>query len=146
MLVANVFTICGASIFLIFGLAYLYKSISINNHCNSIQENIRELNIQNKTFLFALMRGVAGGAITLAITLIYLQLQYFKYASPWIPLIILIGSSIFFLSAIDAMLLVKRKTTVKPPILALVLAIVLILVGYLINISVVDQVYCMFLQ
>jgi len=136
MLVANIFTISGAGIFLIFGFAYLYKSISISNHCDSIQENIRELNIQNKTFLFALMRGVSGGAIALATTVIYLQLQYSKLASNWIPLIILISSSIFFLSSLNAMILVKRKTTVKPPIMILVLAMLFIIMGYVLNIQV----------
>lgn len=137
MLVPDIFTISGAGIFLIFGLAYLYKSISIKNHCNSIQQNFEELSLQNKTFLFALMRGVAGGALTVSTTIIYLQVQYSKQAVNWIPLIILISSSIFFLSSINAMILVKRKTTVKPPITILLLAMLFIIVGYFINIKVV---------
>ena len=136
-LVADIFTMSGAGIFLIFGFAYLYKSLSVKNHCNTIQKNLEELSLQNKVFLFALMRGVAGGAIALATTIIYLKIQYSKQALNWIPLLILISSSIFFLSSINAMILVKRRTTVKPPIIVLLLAMLFIIAGYLINIKVV---------
>ncbi len=137
MLIANIFTISGAAIFLIFGLAYLYKSISVKNHCDTIQKNFDELNVHNKAFLFALMRGASGGSLALAVTIIYLQIQYSRQALSWIPLIILISSSIFFLSSINAMILVRRKTTVKPPVIILVLGMLFIIAGYFVNTKVV---------
>ena len=137
MLAANIFTLSGALIFLIFGIAYLYKSMSVKHHCDTIQKNFNELNLHNKTFLFALMRGVAGGALALAVTITYLQIQFFKHAHNWIPVIILISSSIFFLTSINGMILVKRNTTVKPPVFALILAMLLIIAGYLINMKII---------
>lgn len=133
MLVANIFTISGAVVILIFGIAYFYKSASVNNHCNSIRQNLEELSVLNRTFIFALMRGVAGGAITFGITTIFLQLQYSKHGQRWIPLIILISSSIYFITSLNAMILAKRKTTIKPPIILLLLAVFCIVVGYFIN-------------
>ncbi|MEJ7830634.1 MAG: hypothetical protein WKF91_20660 [Segetibacter sp.] len=136
MLLANIFTLTGAAIFLIFGLAYLYKSASVNNHCGSIRKDLEELTLQNKTLLFALMRGVAAGSLAVAVTIIFLQLQFLKNPIKWIPLIILISSSIFFLISINAMILVKRKTSIKPPIILLMLAMLFIAAGYFASINV----------
>ena len=58
---ADIFTLSGAGIFLIFGLSYLFKSISVKKHCSMIQKQIEELDIQIRKYLFALMRGVAEG-------------------------------------------------------------------------------------
>lgn len=137
MLVSGIFIFSGALIFLIFGIAYLYKSMAVKNHCDTIQKNFNELNLHNKTFLFALMRGVAGGALALAATIIYLQIQYFKHTLNWIPVIILISSSIFFATSVNGMILVRRKTTIKPPIFALILAMLFIIAGYILTTKIV---------
>jgi hypothetical protein len=74
-----------AAIFLACGIAYIYKSASIKNHCSDMQKKVAELNTDNKIMLFALMRGAGGGAIALATTIIWLQLAYTKYNLHGIP-------------------------------------------------------------
>ena len=134
---ADIFTLSGAGIFLIFGLSYLFKSISVKKHCSMIQKQIEELDIQIRTYLFALMRVVAGGIMALVFIIVCLQLQYSKQEHEQYPLIILISSSIFFLSALHAMILVKKRTAIKPHITYLVLGILFIIAGYVLNINAV---------
>jgi hypothetical protein len=135
LLLSNVFTITGAAIFFVFGIVYFYKSSSVKNHCSTVQKKLEDLGPYNKIMLFALMRGAGGGAIALATIIIWLQLEYSKYMLPWISLAILITSSLFFLASLNAMLMVKRNTTIRPPITILILAMVFIVAGYLFNVS-----------
>jgi hypothetical protein len=134
---ADIFTIGGAAIFFLFGLAYLYKSISIKNHCSTIQQNLDELNSHNRTFLFALMRSLGGGVMAFSATIIYLQVQYSKYSLSWVPLLILTSTTCFFLFSVNSMLLIKRRTTVKPPILLLTGSMLSIFLGFLLNYKIV---------
>ena len=134
---ADIFTLSGAGIFLIFGLSYLFKSMSVKKHCSIIQRQIEELDIQIRTYLFALMRVVAGGIMALVLVIIYLQLQYSKQEHEQYPLIILISSGIFFISALNAMILIKKRTAIKPHITYLVLGILFIIAGYVLNINAV---------
>ncbi len=131
--VADIFTITGAGIFLIFGLSYLYKSVSVKNSCELIQHKIKDSNPEIRAYLFALMKVVAAATIALSVTIIYLQLQYAKQVNNRVSLIILISSGIFFLGAVNAMILIKRKTTINPQIFVLVLGMLLIIVGYVVN-------------
>ena len=135
--VADIFTISGAGIFLIFGLSYLYKSVSVKNNCQLIQHKISASNPEIRAYLFALMKVVAGATIALAVTIIYLQLQYANRENTRVSLIILISSAIFFMGAFNAMILIRRKTTIKPHIYILVLGMLLIFVGYLLNIKII---------
>ncbi len=130
---ADIFTITGAGIFFIFGLAYLYKSLSIKNHCNTIRKNLEELDVHNMTFLFALMRGLGGGVMAFSATIIYLQVQFSMFALGWIPFLILVSTGIFFLFSVNSMILIRRRTTIKPPIFLLSLSMLLIIMGYLMN-------------
>jgi hypothetical protein len=136
LLFADIFTITGALVFLGFGIVYFYKSRSVKNHCSTIQKNLEELDGHSKILMFALMRGAGGGAVAVAVIVIWLQLEYVRKPEPWIPLAILIVCALFFLSSVNAMLLVKRNTTVKPPVLLLTLAALFIIVGYFFNIRI----------
>ncbi len=135
--VADIFTISGAGIFLIFGLSYLYKSISLKNSCELIQHKISASNPEIRAYLFALMKVVAAATIALSTTIIYLQLQYAEQVNNRVSLIILISSGIFFLGAVNAMILIKRKTTIKPQIFVLVLGMLLIIAGYVVNTKII---------
>ena len=138
LILANIFTITGALVFFIFGVVYFYKSRSVKNHCSTIQKNLEELNAHSKILMFALMRGAGGGAVAVAVIIAWLQLQYSKQGQQWIPLAILILGSIFFLPSLNAMLLVKRNTTVKPPVFILSSAMLFIIIGYFLNTGIFD--------
>lgn len=84
------------------------------------------------------MRGTGGGGIAVAVLTIWLQLQYLKRALPWIPLPIVIVDLLFYLSSLNAMLMIKRNTKIKPPVFLLSLAMLLIITGYFLNIKIAN--------
>lgn len=133
LILADTFTITGALIFFAFGIVYFSKSRSVKNHCSTIQKNLEELNQHNKIVLLALMRGAGAGAIAVAVIITWLQIEFIKQMQHWIPLCILIVCLLFYLPSLNAMLLVKRNTAVKPPVLLLSLAMLLIVAGYFLN-------------
>ncbi len=135
LLLANISTFTAALIFFVFGIVYFYKSKSAKNHCSTIQKKLEEVNAESKILIFALMRGSGGGAVAVAVLTFWLQLQYSKQAVPWIPLAIVIVDLFFYLPSLNAMLLVKRNTKVKPPVFLLSFAMLLIIIGYFLNIG-----------
>lgn len=139
LLLANISTFTAALIFFVFGIVYFYKSKSVKNHCSTIQKKLEEVNGESKILIFALMRGSGGGAVAVAALTIWLQLQFLKQALPWIPLAIAVIDLLFYLSSLNAMLLVKRNTILKPPLFLLSSAMLLIIIGYFLNIKITNQ-------
>ena len=135
LLLTNIFTFSGALIFFMFGIVYFYKSKSVKNHCNTVQKKLDEVNEESQVLIFALMRGAGGGAAAVAVFTIWLQLQYFKQAVSWIPLPIVIIDLLFYLPALNAMLMIKRNTKVRPPVFVLSLGMLLITIGYFLSIT-----------
>lgn len=135
LLLANISTFTGALIFFVFGIVYLYKSKSLSNNCNTVQKKLAEVNGESKILIFALMRGAGGGAIAVAALTFWLQWQYLTRTVAWIPLSIVIDDLLFYLPSLNATSMVKRKTTVKPPVFLLSLAMLLIILGYFLNIQ-----------
>ena len=76
LLLADIFTFTGALILLAFVIAYFYKSKSVRNHCSTVENNLEEANEESRILIFALMRGVGGGAIGIAVLIFWLQLEY----------------------------------------------------------------------
>ncbi len=139
LILANISTLIAALIFFAFGIIYFYKSKSLKNHCNTIQNKLEDANIESRILLFALMRGAGGGAIGIAVLTCWLQLQYSKHAEPWEPLAIVIANLLFYLPSLNAMLLVKSNTKIKPPVFILSLAMLFIIIGYVLNIKIINQ-------
>lgn len=81
------------------------------------------------------MRGAGGGAIAIALLTFWLQIQYSKHAASWIPLTVVIVDLLFYLPSLNAMLLIKKNTSVKPPVVLLSFAMLLVIAGYFLNIS-----------
>ena len=75
--------------------------------------------------------------MALVFIIVCLQLQYAKQEHNQSSLMILISSSIFFLSALHAMILVKKRTAIKPYIIFMILGMLFIIAGYVLNIKAV---------
>lgn len=139
LLFADIVTLTAALISFVFGIVYFFKSKSVKNHCSTLQKNLKEANEENRILIFALMRGAGGGAVAIAVVTAWLQLQYSKQVEPSIPLEIVIVCLLFYLPSLNAMLLVKRNTKVKPPLFLLSFAMLLIIIGYFLNIEITNQ-------
>ena len=134
-LLAEICSFTAALIFFGFGIVYFYKSKSVKHHCSTIQDNLTSGSEESKVLIFALMRGAGGGAIAIALLTFWLQLQYSKHAASWIPLTVVIVDLLFYLPSLNAMLLIKKNTSVKPPVVLLSFAMLLVIAGYFLNIS-----------
>jgi hypothetical protein len=132
-LYANVFTYCGGAVSLVFGLVYLFKPSFLNYHSAAIQRDWVDLDRRMQTLIMALMRVVSGGALTVGFVIIVLQYQFNKVSQPWMPITILGCGGILTCTSIYAMLLVRIKTKGRPPILAVILSISLLIIGYYFN-------------
>jgi hypothetical protein len=133
---ANIFTLIGAFIFFMFGITYFYKSKSVKNHCNTAQKSLEQVSKGDRIIKFALMRGAGGGAIAIAVFTACFQWQYSKHSVKWIPLAIVLIDLLFYLPSLNAMILVTRNTTLRPPVFLLSLGMFLIILGYFLNIQI----------
>lgn len=106
---------------------------------STLQKNLKEANEENRILIFALMRGAGGGAIAVAVVITWLQLQYSKQLVPSIPLEIVIVGLLFYLPSLNGMLLVKRNSKIKAPVFLLSFAMLLIIIGYFLNIEIANK-------
>jgi sterol desaturase/sphingolipid hydroxylase (fatty acid hydroxylase superfamily) len=111
-------------ILLIFSFVYLTKSQFMPYHGIALDKDWRDLNPSLQTLIIGFMRAVGGGLLAGAVTILFLQYQFNKMPQQWIALAILTCGSI-----------VKTKTKGKPPIIVTIVAFVLLIVGYFLNIS-----------
>jgi hypothetical protein len=122
-------------ILLIFSFVYLTKSQFMPYHGIALDKDWRDLNPSLQTLIIGFMRAVGGGLLAGAVTILFLQYQFNKMPQQWIALAILTCGSIVNMSSFYAMFLVKTKTKGKPPIIVTIVAFVLLIVGYFLNIS-----------
>ncbi|MEI9810751.1 MAG: hypothetical protein WDO16_24350 [Bacteroidota bacterium] len=129
-LIASIFTFTAGCISMLFGLVYLFRSSFLNYHKEAIQKDWVEITPAFQILILALMRAVSGGAIAAGFSIIVLQYYFIKTNLAWIPLLILSNGVIISLCSLYAMLLVRRKTPGKPPLVIIFISLLLLIAGY----------------
>ena len=107
----------------------------MNYHSATVERKWEDLAPQVQTLILALMRSLGGGLTSVSITIIYLQYQFHKQHQSWVPLGILICGVILTLGILYAQLSVIKKTKGRPPVFSSLLALVLLTIGYFLNIA-----------
>jgi hypothetical protein len=132
-LLADISNYTSAVISLLFGIIYLIKPSFLGYHKEAAQKNWEDLDEQMQTLILALMRAISGGAIVFGFIVTVLQFQFSKSMQIWIPGPILFSGAIFCSTSLYAMLLVRVRTKGKPPVIAVLLSVILLVIGYLLN-------------
>lgn len=128
-----------ALIFLALGIIYLFKPGFMPYHSEAISMTWDELDSPFQFLILALMRGAAGGAISLSVFIFILQLKFSKQKLSWIPLLLLTGGIIYSLCSLYATIIVSYNTPGNPPMTLLLVVILLLVIGYLFNRSVISK-------
>ena len=134
-ILANAANILSATMSLLFGLVYLFRSKFMNYHSATVEKKWEDVAPQLQTLILALMRSLGGGLVSVSITIFYLQYQFHKQHQSWIPLAIVICGITLTLGILYAQLSVIKKTKGRPPIFSSLLALVLLTIGYFLNIA-----------
>ena len=134
-LFGTLFTFAGSAVLLLFGLIYLVRPQFMPYHKMAVQKDWKEFAPEVQTLFLALMRTVAGGFISVATVAVILQLEFNKSYDHWIAVAIIIAGGLLELSVLYATLLVRMKTRGRPPTLLSLIAFIMLLTGYLFNIS-----------
>jgi hypothetical protein len=119
---------------LIFAALYLFRGKFMPYHADALGRSWGELDAETRVLIMALMRVAGGGwlATTVAIALI---LNFsFLAGEAWASWAILLTGFSVVVPTIVATLLVRTRTKAHPPVLAAVLALVLLLTGCLLGI------------
>ena len=132
--IGTLFTLTGATVAIVFGLVYLFRSKFMGYHRMAVQKDWNDLSHEMQTLILALMRTAGGGFLSVSIGVIILQLQFNNSQNHWIALAILIVGSILTLGILYATILVRTKTKGRPPTFAALLLLILLLLGYFFNI------------
>ena len=124
-----------AFIMLVFAFVYLTRSKFLPYHSIALGQDWSDLNPSLQTLIIGFMRAVGGCLLAGALTILFLQYQFNKTPQQWLASIILVCGGILSLSSFYAMFLVKTKTKGKPPIIVTIVAFVLLVVGYFLNVG-----------
>jgi len=129
-------TVCYALAVLVamaFGVVYLTRSRFMPYHSDALQRNWDELDSQLQALLLALMRAVGGGWLTASLSVAFLLVFPFRAGETWaryaIPLVGLAAA----LPSLYAALYVRTRTPASPPVSLVLVAILLLIVGFIIS-------------
>jgi hypothetical protein len=122
-----------AAILFTFGLVYLFKDSFMPYHSEAISLKWEEVGTSTQYLILALMRAIAGGYISLAFTICFLQYKLSVNKVSWIPILILIIGTISGICTVYAEFIVSDHTPGKPPIVAAVTGELLLIIGFLFN-------------
>jgi len=134
--IGTLLNVLGSVVGIVFGLIYLIRPKFMGYHRMAVQKDWNELGLEIQTLILALMRAVGGGLLSGSMAIIILQLEFNRSQNHWIALAILIVGGVLILGLLYATLLVRTKTKGRPPIIAVVIPLILMLIGYLFNIMV----------
>lgn len=134
-LIGTVFTFTAAALSLVFGIIYLTRRKFMSYHRMALQKEWLELAPEVRTLIMALMRTASAGFLSVSFTLTVLQLRFNQSHEHWIGLTILVTGSILALGSLYAMILVRKKTKGRPPIVFVAVIFILLIAGYFLNIN-----------
>lgn len=139
LLIANILVVLSSLLSLIFGLLYLTRTKFMGYHSIALEQKWEALSPKFQTIILALMRSVGGGLLSVSVTILILQYQFNKLPQKWIALSIFICGIVMTMGILSAHYLVITKTKGRPPLIAALLGLVLLTVGYFLNSSVIKQ-------
>jgi len=132
-LIGNLTTYLSATILLVYGLIYLLRNRFMPYHSEAVSLNWEEVNPAMQFLLIALMRAIAGGFISMAFAIFFLQYQFSHHKISWIPLLILILGTISMFCTSYAIMQIWFHTPGRPPIAIVIAGELLLIVGYIFN-------------
>ncbi len=116
-----------------FGVTYLTRSRFMPYHSDALQLSWDQLDSQLQVLLLAMMRAVGGGWLAVSLNVAFLLVFPFRAGETWaryaIPLVGLAAA----LPSLYAALYVRSRTPASPPISLVVVAILLLIVGFIIS-------------
>ena len=129
-------TLCYALAVLVamaFGVVYLTRSRFMPYHGDALQRSWDELDPHLQALLLALMRAVGGGWLAVSLNVAFLLVFPFRAGETWaryaIPLVGLAAA----LPSLYAALYVRTRTPASPPVSLVLVAILLLIVGFIIS-------------
>ncbi|NME70129.1 hypothetical protein [Flammeovirga aprica] len=138
--IGNVTTYLASFILLIMGVVYLFKNSFMPYHSEAVMLEWSEVDQNFQALILALMRAVAGGFVTIALAIVFLQKKFSSTKISWLPaLILFMGLTISFTS-IYANVLVRLNTEGKPPTALAFLGVGLVIAGYIFNLKSLKEV------
>jgi len=137
---ANIANFSSAIMALAYGVQYLVRQKFLMYHRSTVDKRWSDLSAEMKAMILGLMRAVGGGMIAGGATTFYLQFYFNKYKQAWIALAILICASVVTLGIIYAHLTVMKSTKGRPPLVAAIAVLLLLIAGYFLNIAALSEV------
>ncbi|GAA4420050.1 hypothetical protein GCM10023187_54940 [Nibrella viscosa] len=131
---ATVCTYFAALLLLLFGFIYFIKPSFLSYHQVATHKKWEELEPQMQTLILGFMRAISGGLLAGGFVIIVLQYQFNLTHQDWLPITILIFGSLLVTGLLYGMLLVRMKTQARPPLIVGLLGIVLLTIGFILNI------------
>lgn len=116
-----------------FGLLYLSRSRFMPYHSDALQASWEELDSELQALLLALMRGVGGGWLAASLSVAFLLVFPFRAGETWARYAIPVVGLAAALPSLYAALYVRSRTPASPPVSLVVLAILLLIVGFFIS-------------
>jgi glycosyltransferase involved in cell wall biosynthesis len=127
----NLATYSAAAILLLFGFIYLFRNSFMPYHSAAVSLAWTQVSPPTQYLLLALMRATAGGFISLAFAIIFLQYKFSTNRISWIPLLILLIGTISMICITYATLLIRFHTPGRPPLADAVIGEVLLIAGFI---------------
>ena len=119
--------------FIIFGFTYLLSPKCMSYHEVALGKKWEELDAKLQTLLLALMKAGSGGGLSISLAMIAMLVFPFRSGDRWSYYVIPICGLIVSGVTIYAMLLVRKKTNAKPPIILNASGIMLIVIGVILS-------------
>jgi hypothetical protein len=126
-------TYSAAAMLLGFGLFYLLRSSFMPYHEEAISRHWEDVEPATRYLLLALMRATAGGFISTAIAIAFLQYKLTRHNLFWFPFFILVLGTIHMVCSLYAILIVYMNTAGRPPIALDLIGEALLITGFFFN-------------
>jgi hypothetical protein len=139
-LFANLSNYISAAIAILYGIAYLIKPRLLDLHTAAGHRGWEDPDRGMRTWVLSLMRALGGAALAAGFVVIMLQHHFSASLQSWMPLTILVSGSFVTTGTLYAMLMVRTKTKGRPPIPLLLTSLVLIVIGYLLNVHLAKEI------
>lgn len=114
---------------IVFAFLYLFRRSFMPYHADAVEKSWEDLDGRNRVLITALMRVSGGGWLASSLAIACLMYLYILEGDPIASFALVIIGLAVCIPTLAATLIVKRRTKAKPPVFAVVFAIVLLLTG-----------------
>ncbi len=129
----KIFNYIAASVLLLVGLIYMFKSGFMPYHSAAVSLKWVEVDAKFQYLILALMRAIGGLLLSLSLVTFFLQYKFEKTKETWIPGLILSVGLIICVATIYATLIVRLNSPGRPPTFLAVIGIALLYLGFYFN-------------